>query len=260
MPYIAIEGTRLHYRSAGQGPLALLIHGFPMDSTLWLDQLEGLASLRRCVAPDLRGFGASDPTSATVLTMERHADDLAALVAELDDGDGRADVVVLSMGGYVTFALCERHPEVVRSLALISTRTEADDEQGRARRDEAIESVVAEGRGAFADGMLGTLLAADADVTPRARLRTMIEGTRVETIVAAQRGMRERPDRTHVVEQLKQPIVAISGSEDSLTGPDTMRPLAERVGARLEVVDGAAHLPPIERPQAVNDVLAAFWS
>ncbi len=96
MRFIEVAGTRLVVRESGAGPLALFIHGFPLDFTMWLDQLAALASVRHCVAPDLRGFGASDPSSEPTLPMERHADDLAALVGAL--GDDRADDEALSMG------------------------------------------------------------------------------------------------------------------------------------------------------------------
>jgi len=73
----------LYYREAGQGRLALFIHGFPMDHSVWLDQLAGLAHVRHCVAVDLRGFGRSDPVVEPTLSMEVLADDLAELIDAL---------------------------------------------------------------------------------------------------------------------------------------------------------------------------------
>jgi pimeloyl-ACP methyl ester carboxylesterase len=141
MPHLRVEDVLLHYRERGAGPLALLVHGYPLDSTLWLDQLEDLADLRRCVAPDLRGFGLSGPTRLPALTMERHADDLAGLVRAL--GADAADVVGLSMGGYVALALVERHPQLVRSLALVDTRAAPDSWRKAARRNGSAPGTVA---------------------------------------------------------------------------------------------------------------------
>ena len=78
MPYAEVNDTRLHIRQAGTGPVALFIHGFPLDSTMWIEQIADLAAVRRCIAPDLRGFGRSAPVTGAPLTMEQHADDLAA--------------------------------------------------------------------------------------------------------------------------------------------------------------------------------------
>ena len=103
MPYARVNGNMLFYRESGEGPAAVFIHGFPLDHSLWLDQLKGLAHVRHCIAPDLRGFGKSDPTVDPVLTMEMLADDVAGLLEAL--GTATADIIGLSMGGYVALAL-----------------------------------------------------------------------------------------------------------------------------------------------------------
>jgi len=148
MPGLQLADASLHYLERGAGPLALFVHGFPLDATLWLDQLEALADVRRCVAIDLRGFGRSEPTRLPVLSMEQHADDLAAAIRAL--GAPAADVVALSMGGYVALALVERHPGLVRSLALVDTKAAPDSEQARRGRDEAAARLLREGRHALA--------------------------------------------------------------------------------------------------------------
>lgn len=260
MPYVDIGGTRLHYHVAGEGPLALLVHGYPFDATMWLDQLARLRAVRRCVAPDLRGFGASAPTTERTLPMELHAADLVELIATLADGDATADVVGLSMGGYVALAMWEHHPEVVRSLALLDTRAEPDDEEGRAGREASISSVVEQGRTPLATDLVGNLLAPDADATARARVRTMIEGTRVETIVAALRGMRDRPDRTALLSTIDVPTLVVAGEHDAPTPPQAMQVMADTIpGARFEVVAGAGHVTAVERPEVVCDLLTDFW-
>ncbi|MEX2025908.1 MAG: alpha/beta fold hydrolase, partial [Pirellulaceae bacterium] len=85
----------------------LLIHGFPLDHTMWSAQIDALARQNRVIAPDLRGFGGSDVTPGTV-TMAQYADDLAQL---LDAMQVREPVVFcgLSMGGYVAWQFWARH-------------------------------------------------------------------------------------------------------------------------------------------------------
>src|SRR3989304_5962559 len=70
MPDARVNGNMLFYRESGEGPPAVFIHGFPLDHSLWLDQLKGLAHVRHCIAPDLRGFGRSEPMVDPVLAME----------------------------------------------------------------------------------------------------------------------------------------------------------------------------------------------
>ncbi|RPI24175.1 MAG: alpha/beta hydrolase, partial [Actinobacteria bacterium] len=244
MPGVTIDGFRMRYRERGEGPVALLVHGFPLDSTLWLDQIDALCDVRRVVAPDLRGFGRSGPSSAA-LSMERHADDLAALADHLDAG--QVDLVGLSMGGYVALAFADRHPGRIRSLALLDTKTAPDDEKAKANRDTLAIRVVIEGRGPLAKELMASLLAPDASTMAKARLRTMAEGTPVETMVAALEGMKLRPDRSAVLASMQVPVLVVVGEHDRLAGPDEARAMAASVpGAEVVVIPGAGHLTPIE--------------
>ena len=255
MPYAEFEDTRLHIRQRGVGPVALFIHGFPLDSTMWVDQLAELSAQRRCIAPDLRGFGRSSPVTGEPLTMERHADDLASVLDLVSEE--QADIIGLSMGGYVALAFAELYPNRVRSLALIDTRAGADSAEGKAGRDAMAQRLVAEGRDAIAAGMQTALLAPDASIAAQARLRTMIESCPYETIVAALGGMRDRPDRSHVLSSINVPATVLVGELDTVTPPsDSEAMAADLPQAELVTIPGAGHLTPIEQPQAVNDALA----
>ena len=103
-----LNGVRIAYHDRGRrhGTALLLIHGFPLDHRMWASQLVGLSADVRVIAPDLRGFGRSEVTPGP-LTMEQHADDLAALLDHL--AVERAVVAGLSMGGYIAFAFWRRH-------------------------------------------------------------------------------------------------------------------------------------------------------
>jgi 3-oxoadipate enol-lactonase len=258
VPYARVNGTMLYYRESGEGRLALFIHGFPLDHTLWLDQLAGLAHVRRCVAVDLRGFGRSDPVVEPVLSMEMLADDLAELIEAL--GEDQADVVGLSMGGYVALALWELRPAVIRTLTLADTRAAADGPEARMRRDQTIAQVLDQGRGALAADVIHGLLAPGPPAPVQARVRSMVEGTRYETIVAALQGMRDRPDRTHLLRDIVVPSLVIGGEQDPSTPPAQMRALAQAIpGARTVIVPGAGHLAPLERPAEVNEALIELF-
>ncbi len=190
--------------------------------------------------------------------MEQHADDVAALLDALDIPV--ADVVALSMGGYVALALVQLHPDRLRTLALVDTRSEADTAEGRAGRDQAIRLVLEEGRGALVAAMMRSLVAPGASVIVRARVRTMMEGTSYETTVAALRAMRDREDRTPVLGRIAVPTAVIVGEHDAITPPSSAEAMVEQVaGATLHVVEGAGHMAPMESPDAVADVLRGLF-
>src|SRR5690606_30489080 len=156
-----------------------------------------LAERHTLLAIDLRGHGASPWARDASHSMETFADDVAAVIRAA--AGGSAHVVGLSMGGYVTLALWERHRDTVRSLALVDTRSAGDTAEGKAGRQAAMRSVVDDGRRALAVAMIERLVAADTDLIVKARIASMIESLPVETIVADLRGMRDRADRTWVL-------------------------------------------------------------
>jgi pimeloyl-ACP methyl ester carboxylesterase len=254
MPFARVNGTMLYYREAGEGRLAVFIHGFPLDHSVWLDQLSGLGHVRRCVAVDLRGFGRSDPVVESTLTMEVFADDIAALVEAL--GSDQADIVGISMGGYVALALWELRPSLVRSLTLLDTRAVADSVEGKAARQALIDKLLDEGRAEVASELVPSLLAPNPPASVQARVRSMVEGTRYETMVAAIQGMRDRPDRSGLLPTISVPSLVGGGEQDLLTPASGVRAMARQIpGARTVIVPDAGHLPPIERPSSINEAL-----
>ena len=153
-------------RGADGVPL-LLIHGYPLDRTMWSAQIDGLRG-HRVIAPDLRGAGASDSPSAEA-TLATYADDLAGLLDELDV----ASVVVcgLSMGGYVTFEFLRRYPDRVRGLILMDTRATADTAEQKAGRDKQAAGAREHGVAPIAAAMVDKLFAAGTDAAVRERVR-----------------------------------------------------------------------------------------
>jgi 3-oxoadipate enol-lactonase len=253
-----IDGNEFFYRERGSGRVALFIHGFPLDSSMWIEQLVALSDVRRCVAPDLRGFGRSDPSIRPALSMDEHADDLVDLLDAL--GIDLVDLVGLSMGGYVSLAFAERHPERLRSLVLVDTKATADSDEARVGRDRMAAKVVAQGREAIIADLMPVLLAGTASTWLEGRVRQMVTDTRVETIVAAAEGMKLRPDRTGVLGEIDVPVAVIVGEQDVLMPPAEARAMAAVAGATMSVIPDAGHVSPIEQPGAVAEALREFWT
>ncbi|MGY2083072.1 alpha/beta fold hydrolase [Blastococcus sp. SYSU DS0539] len=115
---ISANGVRLHAAEAGEGPLVLLLHGFPQFWWTWRAQLTSLAEAGfRAVAPDLRGYGASDkpPRGYDLPTLSA---DVAALVRALGERD--AVVVGHDWGGLLGWTMAALHPRVVQRLVVVS--------------------------------------------------------------------------------------------------------------------------------------------
>lgn len=258
--FVTLNGIRLacYQRGKARTTALLLIHGFPLDHRLWTAQLRGLAASTHVIAPDLRGHGRSTVTPGP-LTMEQHADDLAALLDHL--GVERAVVGGLSMGGYIAFAFWRRHPERVRALVLADTRAEPDSVIARLGRDAASQRVQQAGAAALADEMLPKLLApanlANPKVTGTAR--DMMAAQPVAGIVGALAGLRDRADSRPTLPTITVPALILVGEADTLTPPSDAAAMAVGIpGARLVTIPKAGHLSPLENPRAFNAALRAF--
>ncbi|TDD10357.1 alpha/beta hydrolase [Nonomuraea deserti] len=111
-------GTRFHVVEAGQGPLVMLLHGFPQFWWTWRNQLEALpAAGYRAVAVDLRGYGGSDkpPRGYDLPTL---AGDATGLIRAL--GETGAIVVGHDWGGLLAWTMAVLEPKCVRRLVTVS--------------------------------------------------------------------------------------------------------------------------------------------
>lgn len=255
------DGVRLYWRERGRGEAVLFLHAFPFHGGMWEGQLERLPERWRLIAPDLRGFGRSAADAeGGPLTMDRHADDVAALLDHLEIE--AATVCGVSMGGYVAFALWRRHPERVRALVLCDTRAAADTEAARRARAQLAIRVRREGAKAAVDAMLPNLI---SEATRRerpeveGRLRAIAESIEADTIVRALEGLAARPDSTGLLPTITVPTLVLHGAEDATVPLEEARAMAERIpDARLRIVEGAGHLPNVETPDAFDAELVHF--
>ena len=111
-----VNGIRMHYVKMGEGPLLILLHGWPQTWYEWHKVMPALASKFTVVAPDLRGLGLSEKTQ-TGYDKHTIANDIAALIKHL--GERSAIVVGHDMGGKVAYILSLLQPELVTKLIMV---------------------------------------------------------------------------------------------------------------------------------------------
>jgi pimeloyl-ACP methyl ester carboxylesterase len=117
--YAQVGDVTLHYVEAGEGPLVVLLHGFPEFSFGWREQIPALAAAGfHVVAPDLRGYNLSSrPSHIKDYAGAKLADDISRLIREL--GYESAMLVGHDWGGTVAWTVAMNHPEVVERLAIL---------------------------------------------------------------------------------------------------------------------------------------------
>lgn len=255
--YAVAVGLALAYTGRGvSGPPLFLLHGFPLDHTMWQGQLEGLGDLARVIAPDLPGFGQTPPTSdgLKAMTMEAYADTVVSLADAL--GFSRFVAGGLSMGGYIALALARRYPERLSGLLLCDTRAEEDSPESKRNRFLDADTVLAEGLSFLVQKHLRLLLSPETLARKRDQVNAveaMIRRASWGGVAAALRGMAERQDSWALLSRIAVPTLVMVGSDDVVTPPDRARQMAQAIpGAEFAVVPGAGHLSPFEMPNAAN--------
>lgn len=246
-------------------PLVLL-HGFPLDHRMWLDVVDLLTGDPTVLAPDLPGFGTSPagPDVAAAVgggpdpSLDTVADAVAATLRA--HGVQRAVVGGLSLGGYVAMALVERHPDLVGGLALVDTKSTADDDDARRNRHRIAATVRAEGRLDAVLGMRSTLLGATNRVARPDlvdRLDGWIRDQGPAGVAWIQEAMAARPDRTAVLAGYPGPAAVVVGDQDEIAPVSAARTMADALpDAELVVVPGAGHMTSNESPQPVASALS----
>lgn len=251
----------LNYSDDGPGPVVVLLHGFPLDNSMWEAQRQTLGSMYRVIAPDLRGHGRSAAPEG-IYPIDDMADDVVELLDALRIGE---PVVLggLSMGGYVALSIAARYPKRLRGLMLMNSRSAADTPETARVREDLAQQVEATGDvGIVVDSMLPRLFA-PANLANRAELvsqmRGVMERTPARGVAGALRGMAVRPDRTGDLARMNVPTLVLGGAEDVLIPLDESRAMAATLpSAELVIIPDAGHLAPLENPSASNAAILRF--
>ncbi|MGI5456366.1 alpha/beta fold hydrolase [Streptomyces sp. CA-249302] len=234
----------------------VLIHGHPFDHTMWGPQLAAFSASRRVIAPDLRGYGTSP---AAVTHFEEFAQDVAAL---LDEHGVEACVLAgLSMGGQIAMDFYRQFPGRVRGLVLADTFPAPETPEGVRTRHAMADRLLREGMRGYADEVLEKMVAPYAPPEVKSHVHRMMTNTRPESAAAALRARAARPDYRALLTTVTVPTLVVVGADDTytpVTDAEAMR--AALPDSTLRVIEGAAHLPNLERPGEFNEVLDEFMA
>lgn len=235
----------------------ILLHGFPLDHRMWRAQKDALEKGGwRVILPDLRGMGKA-PLGRGAATMREYAGD----VLRLADRAGVTSFVVagFSMGGYVALEIARQAPTRLKGLALLDTRAEPDTSEARAGRAATAEKVREHGAIVVASTMLPELLTTRAPRPLQDEVREIMLSQPPAGIMQALHAMGSRPDSRPGLANIRAPTLVLVGQQDGLTPPEASKAMAAVIpGARYQVVQGAAHLAPMERADDVNEALVRW--
>lgn len=280
-PVTSFDGTNLAVRAAGDpsSPILLFVHGFSLDLTTWHYQWTELSERYRCVLFDLRSHGRSDRAAEGDVTPAAFGRDLAAVVESIDHARPLL-LVGHSMGSMAILAMAEVRPD------LLETRVAGCIFVGSAASD------VVRGAMGSITRLLRPRLGSIRDAADRVnRLRRSVLSGPVDVghVVArvTQFGPHASPhavayvvglaarapseiwtdalagimdlDLRHALRHVRVPSLVLVGEHDRVTPPSSAVALADELpDGRLEIIEGAGHLPMMEAHEAFNRRVERF--
>ncbi|MCP5281835.1 MAG: 3-oxoadipate enol-lactonase [Rhodoferax sp.] len=259
MPTAELSSVRIHYQLDGllDAPVVMLSNSLMSNLSMWDPQMPALLAAFRVLRYDTRGHGESEVTPSPY-RIEQLADDAAELIAAV--GVGAVHFVGLSMGGMIGQQLAVRHPGKVLSLSLCDTASEMPtqamwNDRLATARDQGIAGLV---DGTIKRWFVGAFVARSADTI--AQVRRMILTTPLEGYIGCASAVRDM-SQTHILKQIKAPTQVIVGRDDPACTLAQAQVLQREIAGGttpLHVIDDAAHLSNIEKPERFTQLLVAF--
>jgi pimeloyl-ACP methyl ester carboxylesterase len=272
------DGVNLHYVEAGQGPLVVLLHGFPAFWYDWREQIPALVAAGfRVVAPDMRGYNLSDkPRGVAAYRTEVLARDVAHLIEAC--GATRASVVGHDWGAGVAWSFAALYPERLDRLAILNvphpvTMRRGLQTPGQLRKSWYIfffqipwlpEALARRTNYAFVRMALqrdpmrrGAYSAADIERYVEAMARP---GALTASINYYRALFRYGSQALRRLRPIEAPVLVIWGERDRYLGRELAAPDPRWVpNARVERLPDASHWSHADQPQRVNELLIAFF-
>jgi 3-oxoadipate enol-lactonase len=251
--FVEINGKAIHYKVEGREGMTPLVfmHSLGTDMRLWDTVIPAFTNHFRVICFDLPGHGLSDEGSASNLTG-----DLLTLLDYLHISAGV--LIGISVSGLVAMDFATAYPERVRAIVLCDTIPKISTSQ---MWNERIEAVHHEGLYPLMNTILSVWFAADFAAQQPTAYRgyaNMLTRTTAEGYIALCEVLRDT-DLWIKLDKIIAKTLVVCGEHDTSTPPEVARKLAEALpDGRYAEISGAAHLPPIEQPDATAAAIAAF--
>lgn len=194
------------------------------------------------------------------LTQDSTIDEMAARV--LGEVSGSLIPIGFSMGGIVALAMARTSPDRIAAMALLDTNPTADLTERSAVRPRQQDDVRAGQleRVVVTELKPNYLAVANRSNGPLLELlRDMAMRLGEDVFVRQSEALRTRPDQSQVLDTVEAPVLIACGAEDQLCPPAWHDEMARRAPrSTLHVVKGAGHMLPLEQPEQLSEILAAW--
>jgi pimeloyl-ACP methyl ester carboxylesterase len=255
--HLTWNDKKIYYKVYGSGRPVILLHGIPVDHTVWKDVANELQKNFLVITPDTPGTGRSEMLDGDA-SIEDHADVIKAVIdKELRSGeDQKVCMIGHSMGGYITLAFAEKYPHYLNGLGLFHSTAFADDEEKKQTRLKAIDFIASNDAYQFLKTSTPNLFLDKQHPV----LKEIIEnGKNFNSVALIQyyRAMIKRPDRTEVLIKTK-PVLFIIGEKDSVIPLEAgLKQCHIPAVSHVHLLD-TAHMGMIEENKASIRIMRSF--
>jgi len=259
---VQINNNTISYRLIGQGKPVVLLHGFGEDSHIWDEQIDALQHQYQLILPDIPGSGASAtlPIDYKAASIDLFADIIYQLLQHLSI----TSFVMLghSMGGYITLAFAEKHPEMLLAFGLIHSTAFADSLEKKEQRQKSIELIGTYGSHAFLKNTIPNLFSNRYKQEQPQQINELIEQSKNFNSIALQQytyAMQQRADKTVVLKNASVPVLVMIGTDD-VAAPmnDVLQQVYLAEESYIHILEQTAHMGMWESTTLFNQHLQAF--
>lgn len=258
--FIMAGETPLHICDSQEGErCVVLLHGYLESMYVWEDFVPLLYKSVRVVTLDIPGHGISK-VEGECHSMEFLADTLKGMLDEL--GIERCTLVGHSMGGYVALAFCEKYPERLDGVVLLSSTPNADSDEKRANREREITLVKSGKKDLLANTAPQAGFAADNRRAMQSYIEDLTEMIYLaddEGVVALLNGMIGRKDQNDMLRKSAVRQLFILGKKDEYIVPAVADAMVEaHPQAKVVWLENSGHMGFIEEPAKCAEALLEF--
>jgi pimeloyl-ACP methyl ester carboxylesterase len=245
----------IFFEVKGQGSPVILLHGFPMNHSVWEDVSNHLSRDYCVYTPDLPGFGKSK-LPAERFSLSDIADQLIVWITK--EQIEKPVLIGHSLGGYITLAMVKKRADLFSGFGLFHSTALADSAERKESRTKVVEFVERNGAEAFNVNFIEPLF---ADHTNPAipTVREIARPTAAGTVIAYTLAMRDRKNEEEVIAKFTKPIFFLGGEKDQGISPESLRlQAAKSQHSELHILNDVAHMAMYEQPEVVMPLLRDF--
>lgn len=206
----------LNYSDAGDGYPIVLLHGFCESKKLW-DVFSAILSIKyRVITIDLPGFGKSPMLSEENPNLNDYATQVHATLQRLKIT--QCIMIGHSLGGYVTLAFAEHHPELLQGIGLFHSTSFADSDEKKINRDKAVDFIEKYGNEKFVANLFPSLFSPSNTQKLNKQIAYFVRDaakTDATAVIYTTKAMKNRPDRREILEKVDFPVLFIIGKDDA---------------------------------------------